>query len=100
MRFFADSSSPARNGPSRRNGFEGWYYKQRAGDYMLAFIPGRAEDGAFVQMIDPSGTRHFSMPEPVICGDTVRIGPWLGLGAAALGGLCALLIIRRKRGGK
>ncbi len=31
-------------------------------------------------------------------GDTVRIGPWLGLGAAALGGLCALLIIRRKRG--
>ena len=77
MRFFADSSSPARNGPSRRNGFEGWYYKQRAGDYMLAFIPGRAEDGAFVQMIDPSGTRHFSMPEPVICGDTVRIGDCL-----------------------
>ncbi len=33
-------------------------------------------------------------------GDTVRIGPWLGLGAAALGGLCALLIIRRKRGGR
>lgn len=31
-------------------------------------------------------------------GDTVRIGPWLGLGAAALGGLCALLIIHRKRG--
>ena len=33
-------------------------------------------------------------------GDTVRIGPWLGLGAAALGGLCALLIIHRKRGGR
>ena len=31
-------------------------------------------------------------------GDTVRIGPWLGLGAAALCGLCALLIIHRKRG--
>ncbi len=39
--------------------------------------------------------------EPVIApktGDTVRIVPWLGLGAAALGGLCALLIIHRKRG--
>ena len=41
--------------------------------------------------------------EPVTApktGDTVRIGPWLGLGAAALGGLCALLIIHRKRGDK
>ena len=41
--------------------------------------------------------------EPVAApktGDTVRIGPWLGLGAAALGGLCALLIIHRKRGGR
>ena len=39
--------------------------------------------------------------EPVTApktGDTARIGPWLGLGAAALGGLCALLIIHRKRG--
>lgn len=58
-------------------GFEGWYYKQRAGDYMLAFIPGRASDGAFVQMIDPSGTRHFPMPQPEIRGDTVRIGDCL-----------------------
>ena len=32
--------------------FQGWYYKQRMGDYMLAFIPGRAADGPFVQMID------------------------------------------------
>ena len=41
--------------------------------------------------------------EPVIApktGDTVRIVPWLGLGAAALGGLCALLIIHWKRGGR
>lgn len=41
--------------------------------------------------------------EPVTApktGDTARIGPWLGLGAAALGGLCALLIIHWKRGGR
>lgn len=58
-------------------GFEGWYYKQRAGDYMLAFIPGRASDGAFVQMIDPSGTRHFPMPDFQVSGDTVRTGDCL-----------------------
>lgn len=28
--------------------FQGWYYKQRTGGYMLAFIPGRAADGSFV----------------------------------------------------
>lgn len=41
--------------------------------------------------------------EPVTApktGDTARIGPWLGLGTAALGGLCALLIIHWKRGGR
>ena len=41
--------------------------------------------------------------EPVTApktGDSVRIGPWLGLASAGLGGLCALLIIRRKRGEK
>ena len=55
-------------------GFRGWYYKQRAGDYMLAFIPGQASDGAFVQMIDPTGTRHFPMPDFYAEGDTVRTG--------------------------
>ena len=46
--------------------FEGWYYKQRAGEYMHAFIPGRAAGGAFVQMIDSNGTRRFSMPDFVV----------------------------------
>ena len=51
-----------------------------------------------VAMYDaPIPTETVTAPKT---GDTVRIGPWLGLGAAALGGLCALLIIRRKRGGK
>ena len=54
--------------------FEGWYYKQRAGEYMLAFIPGRAAGGAFVQMIDSNGTRRFSMPDFHVKGDTVRTG--------------------------
>lgn len=52
--------------------FEGWYYKQRAGDYMLAFIPGRAADGAFIQMIDSGGTRQFPVSSYHVEGDTVR----------------------------
>lgn len=58
-------------------GFEGWYYKQRAGDYMLALIPGRAADGAFVQLIDSSGVRNFPMPDFAADGDTVRTGDCL-----------------------
>ena len=43
----------------------------------------------------PISTEPVTAPKT---GDTVRIGPWLGLGAAALGGLCSLFLIRRKRG--
>lgn len=57
--------------------FMGWYYKQRAGDYMLAFIPGRASDGAFVQMINSNGARLFPMPDFHVRGDTVRTGDCL-----------------------
>ena len=57
--------------------FEGWYYKQRSKDYMLAFIPGRAASGAFVQMIDSNGTRNFEMPDFYVNGDTVRTGKCL-----------------------
>lgn len=41
---------------------------------MLAFIPGRAADGPFVQMIDSNGTRRFAMPDFHVRGDTVRTG--------------------------
>ena len=54
--------------------FEGWYYKQRTGDYMLAFIPGRADGGAFIQMIDSDGARHFPMSKMSVWRDTVHVG--------------------------
>lgn len=57
-----------------RGRFEGWYYKQRADDYMIAFIPGRADSGAFIQVIDSYGTRSFGMPDFYAYGDTVRTG--------------------------
>lgn len=44
-------------------GFAGWYYKHQRQDDMIAFIPGRAESGAFVQMLTPEGSRQFMLPE-------------------------------------
>ena len=36
---------------SGQKGFEGWYFKHQKGDDMVAFIPGKAESGAFIQQI-------------------------------------------------
>lgn len=40
-------------------GFEGWYLKHQRGKDMLAFIPGRAESGAFVQMVSTGAPASF-----------------------------------------
>ena len=81
MQDFQSGSSPKKSRhtmqPVSGRGFRGWYYKQRAGDYMLAFIPGQASDGAFVQVIDSAGTRYFHMPDFFAKGDTVRTGSCL-----------------------
>ena len=44
-----------------QKGFEGWYFKHQKGDDMVAFIPGRAESGAFIQLISQEGTRQFEI---------------------------------------
>ena len=46
---------------SGQKGFEGWYFKHQKGDDMMAFIPGRAESGAFIQLISQEGTRQFEV---------------------------------------
>ena len=46
---------------SREKGFEGWYFKHQKGDDMVAFIPGRAESGAFIQLISHEGARQFEI---------------------------------------
>lgn len=46
----------------RNRGFEGWYFKHQKGDDAIAFIPGRAESGSFVQMISGEGSRQFDVP--------------------------------------
>ena len=58
-------------------GFAGWYYKHQRQDDMIAFIPGRAESGTFVQMLTPEGSRQFMLPELSVKGDSVRAGACL-----------------------
>lgn len=55
-------------------GFEGWYFKHQKGDDMVAFIPGRAESGAFVQMITPHGSRQYDVPELTVTDGVIRAG--------------------------
>ena len=40
-------------------GFEGWYFKHEKNGEILAFIVGRAESGAFVQMISQDVSRYY-----------------------------------------
>lgn len=58
----------------KEKGFEGWYFKHQKGGDMIAFIPGRAESGAFVQVISSSGSRQFDVPELTVEGGVVRAG--------------------------
>ena len=58
----------------RRNTFEGWYFKHQCGRDMIAFIPGRAESGAFIQVISPGGSRQFTVPELSVGGGTIYAG--------------------------
>ncbi|MCL1919126.1 MAG: tocopherol cyclase family protein [Peptococcaceae bacterium] len=58
-----------------RGRFEGWYYKHQSKDRSLAIIPGRAEGGAFVQVITDS--RAYMIPYPLSAfqkGDSLHVG--------------------------
>lgn len=57
---------------SEQKGFEGWYFKHQKGEEMIAFIPGRAQSGAFVQMISPQGARQFEISNLTVCGGMIR----------------------------
>lgn len=58
----------------KEKGFEGWYFKHQKDGDMIAFIPGRAESGAFVQVISTGGSRQFEVPELTVEGGVVRAG--------------------------
>jgi hypothetical protein len=59
----------------KRGYFEGWYYKHQVHGRSLAVIPGRAEDGAFIQVV--TGGRAYFIPYPLSeyqKQDRLRIG--------------------------
>lgn len=55
-----------------QKGFEGWYFKHQKGDSMVAFIPGRAQSGGFVQMISQKGARQFAVSRVTIKDGIIR----------------------------
>jgi hypothetical protein len=44
-------------------GFEGWYFKHQSGNATVAFIVGRAESGAFVQVLTDDFSQQFPINE-------------------------------------
>jgi tocopherol cyclase len=55
-------------------GFRGWYFRHRCGSETVAFIPGEAEGGAFIQMISAGGSRFFPTPPLSFSGGVIRAG--------------------------
>lgn len=56
--------------------YEGWYMKQQRGNDVLAVIPGRAQDSAFVQVVTNRGSRFVSYPLEAFRRerDSMRVG--------------------------
>ena len=57
---------------SGQKGFEGWYFKHQKGNDMVAFIPGRAESGAFIQLISQEGARQFEISNLTVCDGVIQ----------------------------
>lgn len=56
--------------------YEGWYMKQQQGGEVLAVIPGRAQDSAFVQVVTNRGSRFVPYPLEAFDhrGNSMRVG--------------------------
>lgn len=57
---------------SGQKGFEGWYFKHQKGDDMVAFIPGRAVSGDFIQLISREGARQFQVSDLTVCNGMIQ----------------------------
>lgn len=59
-------------------GFRGWYFKHQKDGQTVAFIPGTAQSGAFVQVITDEGVRQFDVSsfsaKDCICADRCVFG--------------------------
>ncbi len=61
----------------RNKGFEGWYFKHQQRDKMVAFIPGVAKSGAFIQMLDNSKSRQFDVSSLQLAHGVIKAGDCL-----------------------
>ena len=57
--------------------FVGCYFKHQKGKDSIAFIPGKAESGSFVQMISANGSRQFDVPKLSVDDGVIRAGSCL-----------------------
>ena len=58
-----------------REYFEGWYYKHQADNKTLALIPGKATDGAFIQVVNDEEAYFITYPlNEYHKGEAVNIG--------------------------
>lgn len=62
---------------SRDKKFEGWYFKHQLGNDVIAFIPGKAESGAFIQVITSRESRQFTVPNLTVRGNIIQAGKCL-----------------------
>ncbi len=58
----------------RSKGFTGWYFKHQCGGETVAFIPGRAQSGAFVQVVTNEKSWQFPVPDVVETDGEIRAG--------------------------
>jgi tocopherol cyclase len=77
LRHFNKKASSKPENDTQKRGFEGWYFKHQLHDDMIAFIPGRAVSGDFVQVLTSSGSRQFAVPEVRANGGSIRAGECL-----------------------
>lgn len=68
-----------------KNYFEGWYYRHQSLNHTLAIIPGRAKDGAFVQII--TDKRSYNIPYPLKQYSLCKGGLYIGNNAFTPGGI-------------
>lgn len=56
------------------NGFEGWYFKHQINDDVIAFIPGKAKSGAFVQVLSKNFSMQYDFPELMVSDHEIHVG--------------------------
>lgn len=59
------------------NKFEGWYFKHQKDDDVIAFIPGKAKSGVFVQVLSKKSSMQYDFPELTVDKEGIHVGSCL-----------------------